>query len=166
MTASIHDLERRLSHLDSAEVDSVRKPIYRYYHRGTDPMENSAWRFFVQQQLGSLEFEEIRSINKRRRYELTYASTTANSPRDSSEEDEALHRREVALLELAELRAEQLARREPTQWHSWLQYFQAHVWPEFNKPVDVEIHAGEEEDFLCDFFLRHVAAYKIQEAQS
>ncbi|MGD0424332.1 MAG: hypothetical protein ABSA92_12880 [Candidatus Bathyarchaeia archaeon] len=150
------DIEERISKLGPSKIDKNRKPFYRYTHRGFDIVENNAWRSFVKMQLTTLEIAEIRSIHEKRR-QLGYASLVQPSDPKKATQDEELFKRYEALLEVAELRAEE---HEETQWHSWLRYFQTYVWPEMQKPIQDEVQDDEREDYIWDFDLRMWDAWK------
>jgi hypothetical protein len=99
----IRNLEKRISQLSASEINKTRRPLYRYYHKGNDIVENVSWRWFVHMQLTALELQELRGISKRRE-ELGYASIVQPNPREKAKEDRNLYDRQVALDEAAELR--------------------------------------------------------------
>ena len=154
----IENLRDRIAKLKGAPINKNRRPLYRYTHKGINIEENEAWRWFVEMQLTGLELQELRTIDIRRK-QLGYASSV-QSVRPEAEEDEALYDRHVVLLEAAELRAEEVLEQHPQRWHSWFSYFEATVWPEMEKPIDMEVHKGEELDHLWDFKLRYMDAFK------
>lgn len=160
----IRNLEKRISQLSASEINKTRRPIYRYHHKGYDIVENEAWRWFADMQLTPLELQEFRGLSKRRE-ELGYASIVQPNPPEKVKQDRNLYDRQVALSEIAELRAEQILEQEPQQWYDWFRYFQAHVWTEMNSPIDIEVHEDEEVDSLLDFELRYMAAYKARDDQ-
>jgi hypothetical protein len=110
-------------------------------------------------QLTVHELQELRDTSKRRK-DLGHASLVQPSSPETAEQDRNLYDREVALFEAAELRAEQILEQQSQQWHGWSCYFQANVWDEMKRPIDIEVHEDEVGDYLWDFKLRHIAAYK------
>ncbi len=155
----IKDIQERINKLGGGQINKDRQPFYRYTHKGFDITENEAWRWFVEMQLSSLEIAEIRSISKRRK-ELGYASSVQPNPPEKIELDRSLYNRYVALLESAELRGEQILEHNGPEWTCWLSYFENTVWSEYQKPIQEEVHEDEREDYLWDFKLRHMDAYK------
>jgi hypothetical protein len=155
----IRDLRDRVSNLAGDSINRNRRPLYRYQYRGFDVVENEAWRWFVEMQLTSLELDEVRTIDKRRK-QLGYASSIRPCDPEKAAIDRALYNRWVELLEIAELRAEEILEQQSQHWHSWLRYFQQNVYPELEKPIDVEVHEDEVSEYLWDFKLRHIDAYK------
>ena len=155
----LKDLSDRVERLGGVKINKDRRPLYRYTAKGLDVMENWAWRMFVEMQLTSLEVQEVRSISKRLK-ELGYASSTQPNPPEKVEQDQNLYNRYVALMESAELRAEQILEHNGADWNRWLSYFENTVWPAYQQPIQDEVHEEEREDYLWDFKLRHMDAYK------
>jgi hypothetical protein len=155
----IRDLQDRISKLGGGGINKNRRPLYRYQHKGLDPAENEAWRMFVEMQLTALDFQELRTIDIKRR-ELGYASIVQPNPPEKVSLDRSLYDRRVALLEVAELRAEEILEQQAERWYSWLSYFQEHVWPEMQKHITTEVHDDETAEYILDFKLRHWDVYK------
>ena len=159
----LKDLSERVERLGGTEINKNRRPFYRYTAKGLDIVENNAWQWFVELQLSSLEIAEIRSNSKQRK-QLGYASTTQPNPPEKVQADRVLYDRYVALIESAELRAEQILEHNGADWNHWLSYFENTVWPAYQEPIKDEVHEDEREDYVWDFKLRHMDAYKASQA--
>ena len=160
----IRNLQDRINNLGGVGINKNRSLHSRYFHRGVDIIENWAWRFFVEMQLTSLEVAEVRSGEKRRK-ELGYASCVRGHTPEEEAQDRNLYDRDIAIMESAELRAEEILEHDPTQWHSWLSYFQSTVWPAFQGPIEEEVHNDETIEHIWDFKLRYWDAWKAKEPE-
>ena len=158
MNRQIRDLQDRINNLGGARINKNRRPLYRYEHKGLDPVENWAWRFFVEMQLTSLEIAELRGNEKQRR-QLGHASIVQPSSPDKAAQDRVLYDRSVALKESAELRAEAILEHDAAEWHSWLDFFRSTVWPALQGAMADEV-SDETIDAIWDFKLRYWDGWK------
>jgi len=145
--------------LQEEHFNKSQRPFHRYMHKGSNTEENEAWRWFVEMQLTGLETQELRTIENKRQ-QLGYASTMQHRRPEDEAADRVLYDRHIALLEAAELRAEEILEQHTPCWQSWLDYFGTIVLPEMNKSVHGEIRKDGELDCLTDFKLRFMDAFK------